>query len=191
MKITSAVFVKPLVGDDEILRDGIPQVAFIGRSNVGKSSVINSFTHEKGLARSSSTPGRTQEINFFLVNKAFYLVDLPGYGYARGSFEKRERLSEYISWYLFSPEIKHHKIVVIIDAKVGLTEADQHMLKELEESGKDVVILVNKVDRLKSNELQKNLFEIKKLVADKHQIIPYSAKDFTGIGALVEAILPR
>ena len=85
MNITSAIFVKGLVGDDEILNDGKDQVAFIGRSNVGKSSVINSLVNKKDLARTSSFPGRTQEINVFLINKDFYLVDLPGYGFAKGS----------------------------------------------------------------------------------------------------------
>ena len=79
MNITSAKFVKGVVGEDEILDDGIPQVAFIGRSNVGKSSVINSLVNQKALAITSSTPGRTQQINIFLINKEFYLVDLPGY----------------------------------------------------------------------------------------------------------------
>ncbi|HYC83053.1 MAG TPA: ribosome biogenesis GTP-binding protein YihA/YsxC [Candidatus Paceibacterota bacterium] len=191
MKVTSAEFVKPIRNGDDLLTDNLPQIVFIGRSNVGKSSVINSFARKQGLARSSSTPGRTQEINVFLINKAFYLIDLPGYGYARGSFANRERLSEYISWYLFSPEIKHHKVVLIIDTKVGLTADDKHILKELEESGKDIVILANKADRLKSGELKTALMKLRQEIGEKHLLIPYSAKDFTGIGALVEAILPR
>jgi len=85
MRITSATFVKGIVGSDEILEGEFPQIAFIGRSNVGKSSVINSLTNQKGLAITSSFPGRTREINLFLINDAFYLLDLPGYGYAKAS----------------------------------------------------------------------------------------------------------
>jgi GTP-binding protein len=82
MKIKSAQFVKSVLGSDDIFDDGIPQVAFIGRSNVGKSSVINSLVNKSNLAKTSSSPGRTQKINLFLINKSLYLVDLPGYGYA-------------------------------------------------------------------------------------------------------------
>ena len=94
MKITSTKFVKGVVEDDAILGDGKAQIAFIGRSNAGKSSVINSLTHKEGLARTSSFPGRTQEINLFLINESFYLVDLPGYGFARASGSGRERIRE-------------------------------------------------------------------------------------------------
>ena len=92
---------KGLVGDDEILADGIPQIAFVGRSNVGKSSLINVLTNSK-VSRTSSFPGRTQEINIFLVNNAFYLVDLPGYGFARASGMGREKIGELIDSYLFN-----------------------------------------------------------------------------------------
>src|SRR3989344_2302589 len=101
MQITSAEFVKGVVGEDEILTDGTPQIAFIGRSNVGKSSVINSLAQKKDLARTSAFPGRTQEINLFLINRSFYLVDLPGYGYAKMSKEKQFELQDLIAWYLF------------------------------------------------------------------------------------------
>ena len=101
MKITSVKFMKGLVGDDEILADGTPQIAFIGRSNVGKSSLINVLTNSK-ISRTSSFAGRTQEINIFLVNESFYLVDLPGYGFARHSGLGREKIGELIDSYLFN-----------------------------------------------------------------------------------------
>ena len=99
IRITSAKFIKGAVGTDDIFEDGTPQIAFIGRSNAGKSSVINSLVSEKGLARTSSFPGRTQEINLYLINKAFYFVDLPGYGFAKLSQETREWLQKVIHWY--------------------------------------------------------------------------------------------
>ena len=91
MNITSARFIKGVVGPDENLEDGVPQIAFIGRSNVGKSSVINTLANQKGLAKTSSFPGRTQQINLFLINKSFYLVDLPGYGFAKASKDTRNK----------------------------------------------------------------------------------------------------
>ena len=101
MSHAPAVFVKGIVGPDESLDDGKPQIAFIGRSNVGKSSVINSLTRTKGLARTSSLPGRTREIILFLINKSVYFVDLPGYGFATGSKAEQEKIQLLIYWYLF------------------------------------------------------------------------------------------
>ena len=101
MKITTTKFIKGLVKDDKILADGTPQIAFIGRSNVGKSSLINTITNSK-ISRTSSFPGRTQEINIFLMNNSYYLVDLPGYGFARASGAGREKIGELIDSYLFN-----------------------------------------------------------------------------------------
>jgi GTP-binding protein len=94
MKITSAEFIKGIVGPDESLEEDFPQVAFIGRSNVGKSSIIKSLVWQKNLARTSARPGRTQEINLFLINNSRYLLDLPGYGYAKTSKQTRLQLRE-------------------------------------------------------------------------------------------------
>ena len=88
MKIKSAIFIRGVRGNDDILDDGMPQVAFIGRSNAGKSSLINTLTEVKDLARTSSTPGRTQELNLFLVNRTHYFIDLPGYGFAKTDKKK-------------------------------------------------------------------------------------------------------
>src|SRR5881394_1791063 len=123
MNIKSADFVKGITGDDIILTDNIPQIAFIGRSNVGKSSVINSLANKKAMARSSSSAGRTKEINFFLINKDFYLVDLPGYGFAHGSLDERKNIQQLIYWYLTNPEVEQKKVVLIIDANVGVTQS--------------------------------------------------------------------
>ncbi len=185
MKVTSAVFVKGVVGDDEILRDGIPQVAFIGRSNVGKSSIINALTNTKGLARSSSTPGRTQEINFFLINNTYYLVDLPGYGFAHGSYEKKDFIFDLINSYIFNAPVEQKKIVLIIDAKVGPTADDLAMLQSLEQKGKDLIIVANKIDKLNKNELRKSMLNIRELVGP-HTIIPCSTTKKIGLGEIAD-----
>ena len=99
--IKDAKFIKGIIGTDNLLTDGTPQVAFIGRSNVGKSSIINALVNRKGLVSSSSQPGKTTEINLFNINKELYFVDLPGYGYAKLSQKKREKLRKNDSLVFF------------------------------------------------------------------------------------------
>ncbi len=193
MNITSAKFVKGVVEEDEVLDDGVPQVAFVGRSNVGKSSVINSLANQKGLARTSSFPGHTQEINIFLISATggnkFYLVDLPGYGFAKASKETQARLQQLIYWYLLDSHYLQEKIVLIIDAVVGPTETDMQMLHSLKEQHKNVVVVANKVDKLKKSEYKKQLQEIKDSLGDKYKVIPYSAEKKIGINELLNEIL--
>ena len=186
MKITSTKFIKGLVGDDSILASDIPQIAFIGRSNVGKSSLINTITSSR-ISRTSSFPGRTQEINIFLVNNSFYLVDLPGYGFARASGLGREKIGELIDSYLFNSIYTQKKIVLIIDANVGMTERDIMMVKELEDYQKDFIIVANKIDRLTQSEYHKEMLKLKKM-AGKHTVIPFSTKEKKGLEALVDEI---
>ena len=118
MNITSASFVTGIIGTDPILKEKHPQIAFVGRSNVGKSSVINSLVMRKDLVKSSSMPGKTREINFFLINKAFYFVDLPGYGFARMGAKGAEKIRKLILWYLGSGEARVKLVVLIIDSVV-------------------------------------------------------------------------
>ena len=188
MKIRSAKFVKSVVGPDDCLENGIPQVAFIGRSNVGKSSLINSLTQQKGLARTSSFPGRTQEINLFLINKAFYFVDLPGYGFAKASWEGRERLVKLIYWYLLDSPYEQKRVVLIVDAKVGPTKNDLEMLQYLSDHQKNVVIVANKIDKVKKSEYKKQLQKIKDMMGD-YKIFPYSSEKNIGISQLLEELL--
>ncbi|MDO8489945.1 MAG: ribosome biogenesis GTP-binding protein YihA/YsxC [bacterium] len=188
MTIKSATFVKGIVGPDEALAGDIPQVAFIGRSNVGKSSVINALTREKGLAKTSSMPGLTKEINLFLINKSFFLVDLPGYGYAKASREVQERLQRLIYWYLFESEYKQRKVILIIDANVGATENDLKMIYSLEEHKKTVVIAANKVDKLKKSVYEVQMQKIRDAVGN-HRVIPCSTKKNTGISELLNEVL--
>lgn len=188
MNIKSAEFVKGVVGEDEILSDAIPQVAFLGRSNVGKSSVINTLVQKKELARSSATPGLTRQINFFLINKDFYLVDLPGYGFAKGSKGDREVLAKLIEWYVLHSGVKQKLIVLIIDAEVGVTASDKEVLGYLEDAEKNVVVVANKIDKVKKSFLKKQLENIRDQV-HPYPVIPYSAQEKIGIGELTNAVL--
>ena len=187
MKITSAKFIKGVVGPDAIFDDGIPQIAFIGRSNVGKSSTINALVSQGDLARTSSFPGRTQEINVFLINESFYLVDLPGYGFAKASKEKREFIKHLIYGYFFNSYHTQKKVVLIIDANVGATKDDIEMLQALEEEGKSVVIITNKIDKVKKSELKNQLYKIGKSVGE-HKVIPFSSKEKTNAEQVREEV---
>ena len=187
MNITSAKFIRGVIGDTEILEDGKPQIAFVGRSNAGKSSLLNSLTGSKNLAITSSTPGRTRQINAFLINGTHYFMDLPGYGYAKAGGKTLERLGELIMWYVF--ESKHNpRVVLIIDALVGPTADDLDMLAGLEKAGKDIVVVVNKVDKIPKSHYQNQL---KKLAVQirGHKLFPYSSKSKIGIKELTEELL--
>ena len=179
MHIKSAEFLKGLVGTDEIFTSTLPQLAFVGRSNVGKSSVINSLLGTKDLVKSSSKPGCTRQINFFLINKKVYFVDLPGYGYAKTSQKDREKMRKMIMWYLSYNEGRPKKVFLIVDANVGLKEFDYQMIELLRENEHNFSIIANKVDKIKKSELVKKKNNIKRDLPEM-DVIFYSAKNDLG-----------
>lgn len=187
MKIISAKFVKGINGTDEILYDQKFQVAFLGRSNVGKSTLINSLAMRQNLARSSSAPGKTIRMDFFLINDRFYFVDFPGYGYAKRSLAKQEKLGKMILWYLMFSEVKKRLVVLIIDAKVGLTAYDLEMLKTLREEKIDYLLVANKVDNLKMGQKEKQLAKIQG-ESGNAEIISFSSKEREGRAELMQKI---
>ncbi|HEX8564553.1 MAG TPA: ribosome biogenesis GTP-binding protein YihA/YsxC [Pyrinomonadaceae bacterium] len=159
MKITSAEFVKSAFAEEHWTTDGLPEVAFLGRSNVGKSSLLNSLLQRKGLARTSNTPGRTQSLNYFLINKRFYFVDLPGYGYARVSKAVRSSWGKMAEDYL----AKREQLVLciqLIDSRHEPTEQDRQLFEWLRHYGKTQLIVATKSDKLSSNELRKSIEKI-------------------------------
>jgi len=139
MKIKSAQFTKGISDCGAIVDDGIPQIAFIGRSNTGKSSVINSLVNSRDLARISAFPGRTRQINFFLVNNSVYFVDLPGYGYAKLPRQVKEGIRAMINKYFFVSDCVQKIVVLIIDAKVGPTKDDREFILALDEYKKTLL----------------------------------------------------
>lgn len=186
MRIESAQFIRGVLGTSDILGEGRPQVVLVGRSNVGKSSIINALTGQKDLARTSSTPGRTQEINIFLINNAVYLIDLPGYGYAKTSLKERERIQKMIYYYLMESQYELRKVLLIIDAKVGPTGFDLEVLRDLRIS-KNVVVVANKIDKIKKSEYRQQLQNIQDQVGGK--VLVCSAKMKIGMTELINEIL--
>lgn len=189
MKITTALFVRGLKGDDDILYTKTPQVAFVGRSNAGKSSLINSLTGVKDLARTSNTPGRTQELNLFLINNSVHFVDLPGYGFAKLSIKLRKAQNDLIHWYLL--ESKHDsKVIFIIDGEIGPTPDDMEVLRLLEERKRDVVVVANKVDKIKKSHYREHFKKIQDKIGN-HIIIPFSSKTKVGIKELTNEVMGK
>lgn len=186
MNITSAEFVKGILGTDPILKEKYPQIAFVGRSNVGKSSVINSLVMRKDLVKSSSMPGKTREINFFFINKKIYFVDLPGYGFARMGAKGAEKIRKLILWYLGSGEAKVRIVVLIVDACVKPMPYDKEMADILRAENIPFVILANKIDRLNQTERSHNLKQIEAHLGSL--AVPYSARTHKGREELLEVI---
>ncbi len=147
----TVTFLKSVTQLEELPKDERPQIAMVGRSNVGKSSLLNNLANHKGLARVSSMPGRTQTINLFEVGDRLLLVDLPGYGYAKTSKEKREQFSAMIHDYLWQAQ-QLKLVLLIIDARVGPTDLDQEMLTYLQSGGIPTTLIVNKIDKLSHGE---------------------------------------
>jgi GTP-binding protein len=173
MKITSAKFIAAAQTPDSFLKDRRPEIAFIGRSNVGKSSLINSLLGVKGLARTSSTPGRTQSINFFLVNDKFYFVDLPGYGYAKTSKENRRAWGKLIEKYLAERE-QLVLSILIVDARHEPSPLDLQMKSWLQHFGLPYLVVATKIDKLSANERRKSQQRLQEIL-DTERVIPYSS----------------
>lgn len=154
MKITSTEFVKSAFQRDHWIDSHLPEIAFLGRSNVGKSSLINSLLQRKGLARTSNTPGRTQSINYFLINEALYFVDLPGYGYARVSKSTRSDWGKMAEEYLsLNPQLA--LCVQLVDSRHEPTTLDMELNEWLNYHAKPHIVVATKSDKLSSNQLNK------------------------------------
>src|SRR5215216_3434802 len=186
MRVTSVRFVKSAFEESQWPRDGRPEVAFMGRSNVGKSSLINSLLRVHGLARTSSTPGRTQSLNFFDINDQFRFVDFPGFGYARVPREIKSSWGEMATTFL----AKRRQLVLsihIVDSRHEPTKQDLQLHEWLEESSKPQLVVATKSDKLSNNELRKNLEHIAH-VLNHDSVMAYSAKSGRGRDEIWRAI---
>lgn len=170
---------------DQIVHDGIPQIAFSGRSNVGKSSLINKLLNRKSLARVSGEPGKTVTLNYYNVDNSVYLVDLPGYGFARRSDADIKKWSALVESF-FDNNHSLDLVVQLVDLKVGLTRDDEGMLNWLCETGTPFVIAATKSDKLNATGRAASLkaLEDSPFVPEETEIIPFSSKSGEGTDRL-------
>jgi GTP-binding protein len=189
MKIQSAEFLKSVYPRDDYPPGRYPEVAFAGRSNVGKSSLINTLVQSKGLARTSSSPGKTQSINFYLVNGSLCLVDLPGYGYAKVPQQVRKRWSPLIEDYCRTRK-NLRGVVVIIDARIGPTPLDLSLIQWLRDLSMPALITMTKIDKLSKNKMAQVLRQAAEVLSiDPEQISPFSAHTGAGKKELWQGIV--
>lgn len=183
-------FVRSAAGGRDFPRDGLPQVVFSGRSNVGKSSIINKLLLRRNFARVGGMPGKTVHINYFLVDEKVYLVDLPGYGYAKVSQAEKERWGRLIETW-FAETALMTLGVMIVDARHKPTADDCTMGEWFKESGKPFVVLANKLDKLKKSEIEPNLARIRETLelSEDVKVIPFSAEKGDGRQELLGEIL--
>ena len=191
MEIKSASFV---ISNTDIARcpqDGLPEYAFIGRSNVGKSSLINMLTRKHGLAMTSSTPGKTMLINHFLINNAWYIVDLPGYGYASRGKKQREQLQHMIERYILE-RFQMTNLFLLIDCRHAPLPIDLEFIEWLGENEVPFSIVFTKADKLSGGQLQQNVRAyLQKLSEQWEELPPYfitSAEKGTGRDELLDYI---
>jgi GTP-binding protein len=187
MKILSAEFVTSAAGPRQFPRDGRPQVAFAGRSNVGKSSLINAVLNRKNLVKTSATPGKTQLINFFLINDAFYCVDLPGYGYAKTPRDVQDSWAPMIEGYLKdSPQIR--TVVVLLDVRREPDERDARLIGWLRHYGIPSLVVLTKADKVTRQQATKTQRDIAAGLGLALPPLLTSAKGGQGIPVLRAAI---
>lgn len=171
MNINDAVYIRSSPTLDLCPKPDKPEYAFIGRSNVGKSSLINMLTNHSKLAKTSAKPGKTALINHFLINKSWYLVDLPGYGYAKTSKTQREEWDKMIRNYLLRRE-NLYCVFVLIDSNIPPQKKDLDFLRWLGENGVPFVIVFTKTDRISLNQLQSNVATYKKTLLKEWEVVP-------------------
>ena len=176
-----AEFIRSAVRPEAFIRDGRPQVTFAGRSNVGKSSVINRLLNRKNFARVGATPGKTTQVNYFLIDNRVYLTDLPGYGYAKVSKEERDRWGRLMESYFQEPGLISLG-VLIVDARHKPTADDVTMAGWFKNSGRPFVVVANKTDKLSKTAVSENLAIIRSALElpEETPLIPFSAEKGDG-----------
>lgn len=189
INLQNAEFIRSAVKRGDFPQNSMVQVAFAGRSNVGKSSVINRLLNRKNFARVGAMPGKTIHINYFLIDKAFYLVDLPGYGYAQVSKSERDRWGRLMEEYFADPD-QMTMGVMIVDARHKPTADDCTMAQWYKDAGRPFIVVANKLDKLKKKEIEPNLALIRRTLelGDDVKLIPFSAEKGTGRQELLNEI---
>lgn len=189
VNLHNAEFVSSAASRSGFKKDGKPAIAFAGRSNVGKSSTINALLNRKGFARVSESPGKTIHVNYFLIDKKVWLVDLPGYGYARVSQSERERWGVLMEDF-FAAGDTLSLCVLVVDLRHAPTKDDVIMCNYFKETGYPYIVAANKADSVKKSELEASIARVRETleIDESIRVFPYSAKKKTGIAELLAAI---
>ncbi|MBR1659320.1 MAG: YihA family ribosome biogenesis GTP-binding protein [Oscillospiraceae bacterium] len=192
MNLQNVQFIKSAVKPSDFIRDGRPNIVFSGKSNVGKSSVINRLLNRKNFARVGAQPGKTVHINYFLIDDTAYFTDLPGYGYAKVSMAERERWGKLMEQFFAERELISLG-VMIVDGRHKPTANDLTMAGWFLDSGCPVVVVANKIDKLKKSEIAPGMALIRETLAlpESIPVIPFSAEKGDGREALLSEILRR
>ena len=187
MNFSKAEFVRSAASPEQFLRDGLPQFAFAGRSNVGKSSVINRLLNRKNLAYVGASPGKTNQINYFLVDRQAYLVDLPGYGYAKVSRAEKERWGRLMDRYFQEGGDYLTAGVLIVDARHKPSADDVTMHGWFRETGCPEIVVANKLDKLKKSQIDPALALIRETLElpEEGVLVPFSAEKGVGRDTLI------
>lgn len=186
MKIKKSDFVISAVKKSQYPNDNLPEIAFVGRSNVGKSTLINTITNRKKLAKTSSTPGKTRLVNFFVINDNMYFVDLPGYGYAKVSKAEKNSWANIIESYLTNRE-PLKKVVILVDSRHKPTNDDVMMFNWINYYKYEYIVVATKIDKLSNNQIAKNLKIIRETLGmnKDDKIIKFSSLKKIGINELL------
>ncbi len=188
MRFINAKFIKSAEKKSDFILDNLPQIAVVGRSNVGKSSLINLLTNNKKMAKTSSTPGRTRLVNYFNIDNKFYIVDLPGYGYAKASKNMTNAWDNVMNDY-FVDNDNLKLVFVLLDCRHNPSVLDIQMVNYLAENEIPSILILTKVDKLSKSELNKNIANISNLLRyNKNMIIPTSSEKKIGVSQ-IEKIL--
>ena len=190
LNLNNAEFIKSAADPSGFLREELPCIVFAGKSNVGKSSVINRVLNRRNFARVGAQPGKTIHVNYFLIDRRAYFVDLPGYGYASFSRSERERWGRLMERFFDEPE-RITLGVMIVDSRHKPTADDETMAAWFHSTGCPLVVVANKCDKLKKSEIEPNLQRIRETLALRYEtvLIPFSAEKGTGREQLLAEIL--
>lgn len=185
-------FVKSAAASEQFIQSPMPRIAFAGKSNVGKSSVINRLLNRKNFARVGAEPGKTVHVNYFLIDGRAYFIDLPGYGFAKVSRSEKERWSRLMECFFTGKDL-YDLGVMIVDARHKPTADDVTMAEFFKSSGTEFLIVANKLDKVKKSEIEGNLHIIRETLSldESVRLIPFSAESGAGREELLAAIFPE
>ncbi|MBO7389798.1 MAG: YihA family ribosome biogenesis GTP-binding protein [Oscillospiraceae bacterium] len=190
LNLNNAVFITSAASEKQFISSSLKGIAFAGKSNVGKSSVINSLLNRKNLAKTGAQPGKTVHVNYFLIDDRVYFIDLPGYGYAKVSASEKERWGKLMESF-FAGNDTYDIGIFIVDARHKPTQNDVTMAEYFKSSGKKFAVIANKTDKLKRSETESNMILIRETLglSDDTELIPFSAQNGTGRAEVMNYIM--